>query len=68
MPQAPMLPAQATPELDSAAPTPSPTDYLMAAAELHGDGTLKALSSGVSQNQALSRVGRGRKRALKVLK
>lgn len=68
MPVAPLLPAQATPELGSAAPAPSPTDYLMAAAELHGDGTLKALSSGASQNQALSRVGRSRKRSLKVLK
>lgn len=68
MPQAPMLPAQSTQELGSPAPAPSPTDYLMAAAELHNDGTLKALSSGAPQNQALSRIGRSRKRALKVLK
>lgn len=64
MPRAPDTPQDS---IGSPAPSPSPTDYLMAAASMHEDGSLRTLSSGAPQNQALSKIGRGRK-PVRVLK
>lgn len=64
MPRVPSTPAD---DIGAPAPSPSPADYLMAAASMHEDGSLRTLASGAPQNQALSKVGRGRK-PVKVLR